>query len=332
MNAHMFPFYDARGNTYFVAMPEEIRQSTGLPESAAEAARSHARWAPGAIESVCANPGAATTGGERYLSNGLLVGPFPEADGFGLLIVNTDGSLAERSGNGLTIFSQFLADTGRLDRDGRFAVHVHHDRSKPLKVTIEPAEQEGRPGFWVDMGTPAFGPEAAGASPSCVGPSEIDGRETSRVFALEQIDAEWTRSQFVNVGNPHCVTFLSSADSLSSLDERQSALKADLTAIAFSSAGGAARGAGRPCRYGVNLQWAYVAGPDEIAARVFERGEGWTRSSGSSATAVASAARHLGLITATTARVVMPGGIAPVRFDDSRVMLFGEARLTIPPG
>jgi diaminopimelate epimerase len=38
---------------------------------------------------------------------------------------------------------------------------------------------------------------------------------------------------------------------------------------------------------------------------VFERGEGWTKSFGSSVTAVASAARHLGHVTATTAGVAM---------------------------
>jgi len=60
---------------------------------------------------------------------------------------------------------------------------------------------------------------------------------------------------------------------------------------------------------------------------VFERGEGWTKSSGTSATAVASAARHLGLTTASTVSVVMPGGVAPVRFGE-RVALFGEAHRT----
>jgi len=69
---------------------------------------------------------------------------------------------------------------------------------------------------------------------------------------------------------------------------------------------------------------------------VFERGEGPTLSSGSSATAVASAARELGLIEAKTVNVRMPGGVAPVRFDErngslARVMLFGVAQQANPP-
>jgi diaminopimelate epimerase len=45
-----------------------------------------------------------------------LVGPFQSSPPFDLLIVNTDGTLAERSGNGLTIFSQALSDQGFTQR------------------------------------------------------------------------------------------------------------------------------------------------------------------------------------------------------------------------
>jgi diaminopimelate epimerase len=109
-----------------------------------------------------------------------------------------------------------------------------------------------------------------------------------------------------------------------------------LSAIANSTESDGMRGTGRPCMNGINLQWACVIGPDSIEARVFERGEGPTLSSGSSATAVASAARKLGLLDAKTVNVKMPGGVAPVRFDErngslERVMLFGEAQQANPP-
>ena len=112
-----------------------------------------------------------------------------------------------------------------------------------------------------------------------------------------------------------------------------------LSAIANSTESDGIRGAGRPCKNGINLQWASIIGsdrPDSVEARVFERGEGPTLSSGSSATAVASAARTLGLVDATMVNVRMPGGVAPVRFDEhnevlERVMLFGEAQRANPP-
>lgn len=329
----MASFYDARGNTYFVVTPKELRQSVDVPTTAAEAAQSYRKWAKQAVESICANPNAAPTSADRHLSNGLLVGPFPADGGPGLLIVNTDGTLAERSGNGLTIFSQFLVDHVGQDRSDEFVVHIHHDREKPLPVTIRPAEEERRLGFWVEMGVPKFGWEAVDATPAYFATSEVNGHETYRVFALEHLDAEWTRSQFVRVDNPHCVTFLNSAESLLSLDKRECALSGGLTEIAFTSEGEAALGLGEPCKRGINLQWAFVTGPGEIDARVFERAERWTKSSGSSATAIASAARHLELVTATTVRVAMLGGVAPVRFDGprgERAWLFGEAKLAVP--
>ena len=339
----MAAFYDARGNTYFVATPEEIGGFTELPQTAPEAARTRERWARRAIERICGRPnvsaGVETGGAKRYRSDGLLVGPFPDEHAFALLVVNTDGTLAERSGNGLTIFSQCLVDTGRANRSDAFFLRVYHDRPESpfVEARVEADECEGRKGFWIDMGVPTFGLSAVGATPEHVGVSEFDSRIVARVFDLERIEASWASSQFVNVGNPHCVTFLKSPDLLPSMEQLGSEkwLSA-LSAIANSTESEGMRGAGRPCKSGINLQWAYVVGPDSIDARVFERGEGPTLSSGSSATAVASAARKLGLVDAKTVNVRMPGGVAPVRFDErngslERVMLFGEAQLAIPP-
>jgi diaminopimelate epimerase len=268
-----------------------------------------------------------------------LVGPFADGHAFALLIANTDATLAERSGNGLTIFSQWLIDTGRADRSGAFLLRVYHDRpgSPFVEARIEAGNREGHEGFWIDMGVPAYGLATVGAAPEHVAISEFDGRIVARVFDLEKIEPSWTCSQFVNVGNPHCVTFLRSPDLLPSMAQ----LGSDnwlprLSAIANSTESDGVRGEGRPCKNGINLQWACVTGPDSIEARVFERGEGPTLSSGSSATAVACAARKLGLVDAKTVNVGMPGGVAPLRFDErngglERVMLFGEARQADPP-
>jgi diaminopimelate epimerase len=347
----MADFYDARGNTYFVASPEEIGEFADIPRTAAEAAMSRGQWAVRAIERICTRgnasftPAGATSAparnpvaGKRFLSDGLIVGPFPSENAFGMLLLNTDGTLAERSGNGLTIFSQFLVDTGQANRTDAFFVRIYHDKPPaPLvEARIEAAVRDGRSGFWIDMGIPTYGPSAVGASPEHVGASEFGGRSTSRVFALEQIEASWTCSQFVSIGNPHCVTFLKDHSLLPTMEQIASQdWKPRLTAIANSTASDGMRGEGRPCKNGVNLQWASLMSPDTIAARIFERGEGPTLSSGSGATAVACAAWTLGLLESKTAKVVMPGGVAPVRFDECDgilkcVMLFGEAQRTNP--
>ena len=339
----MAAFYDARGNTYFVASPEEIGAFADIPRTAPEAARTRERWARRAIERICgrmdAAAGVAAVGAKHYRSDGLLVGPFQDGHAFALLIVNTDGTLAERSGNGLTIFSQCLVDTGRAERSAAFLLRVYHDTpgSPCVEARIEVGEREGSKGFWVDMGVPTYGLSAVGAAAEHVGVSEFENRAVARVYALEEIEASWTCSQFVNVGNPHCVTFLKRPDLLPSMEQLGSApWMSALSAVANSTESEGVRGAGRPCKNGINLQWACVLGPDSIEARVFERGEGPTLSSGSSATAVASAARKLGLLDANTVNVRMPGGVAPVRFDErngslARVMLFGVAQQANPP-
>ena len=140
----MADLYDARGNTYFVASPDEIGQFAEIPRTAAETAMSRGQWAVRAIEGICGRLNASE--GKRYLSDGLLVGPFPDENAFGMLIVNTDGTLAERSGNGLTIFSQFLVDTGQANRADAFVVRIYHDKpSAPLiEARIEAAVRDGR--------------------------------------------------------------------------------------------------------------------------------------------------------------------------------------------
>ncbi|MGP1675833.1 MAG: hypothetical protein ACTS6J_01585 [Burkholderiales bacterium] len=339
----MAAFYDARGNTYFVASPEEIGGFADIARTAPEAARTRERWARRAVERICGRPNVSERleagGAKSYRSDGLLVGPFPDEHAFALLIVNTDGTLAERSGNGLTIFSQCLVDTGRANRSDAFFLRVYHDSpgSPVVEARVEAGEREGHQGFWIDMGVPTYGLSAVGAAPEHVGVSQFNDRIVARVYALEKIEASWTCSQFVSVGNPHCVTFLKSPDLLPSMEQLGSKQwMPGLSAIANSTGSDGVRGAGRPCKNGINLQWAAVVGPDRIEARVFERGEGPTLSSGSSATAVASAARGLGLLDANTVNVRMPGGVAPVRFDErngslARVMLFGEAQQANPP-
>ena len=158
---------------------------------------------------------------------------------------------------------------------------------------------------------------------------EFNGREVSVVTPLATLDPAWSHSQFVRIGNPHCVTLLDDRAALPSNQQmRESPLNQGLTAIAYAMP----TGAGNPCPAGVNLQWAVLDSPQKILARVFERGEGPTASSGTSASAVASAAWRVGWVAAGEVQVVMPGGTAPILLEEAggelrRVRLFGTARL-----
>ncbi|KNH43568.1 diaminopimelate epimerase [Pseudomonas lini] len=328
----MTRMYDARGNIYAVVMPDALRGcGIDLPEQASLAAQSRGAWASSAIEAFCGwVPGTQPPGSKAHRCDGLLVGPFQSSPPFDLLIVNTDGTLAERSGNGLTIFSQALGEQGLMPTKEACQLRVHHDKSdalSPVETSVKPAEIDGLQGFWLDLGRPSFGPEAVAAQG--VEPVTLNGREVSHVRRLSALDPAWNRSQFVRIGNPHCVTLVTGADALpSNAQMRESALANGLTRIAYALP----IGAGQPCAAGVNLQWAMLESEGRIVARVFERGEGPTASSGTSASAVACAAWRVGWVAAGEVKVVMPGGTAPILLEEldgelSRVRLFGTARL-----
>jgi len=324
-------FYDARGNIYAVASPEEVRAlGLDVPTNAAQAALSRQTWAPEAVEALCGWGGQAPArGGKHHRSDGLLVGPFQSEAPFDLLIINTDGTLAERSGNGLTIFAQALTEQGLMPVQGACLLRVHHDQPgglSPVATLVEPAQVEGQQGFWLDLGKPAFGPGAVAALG--VAEAELNGRQVSHIAQLSSLNAGWQRSQFVRIGNPHCVTLVDEPGLLpSNAQMGEPALEPGLTRIAFAPP----TGAGEPCAAGVNLQWATRVAPGQLQARVFERGEGPTASSGTSASAVACAAWRVGWVEAGEVRVGMPGGTAPIRLvaqDDElqSVHLFGAAR------
>lgn len=156
-----------------------------------------------------------------------------------------------------------------------------------------------------------------------------ESAETGPVNELAAINPQWTRSQFVRIGNPHCVTLVEHVSALpDNRQMHQPDLFDPLKAIAFAPPAGD----GRPCAAGVNLQWAARDSANRLIARVFERGEGPTASSGTSASAVACAAWRAGWVKAGEVAVVMPGGTAPVRLHVQAdallgVSLFGTAML-----
>lgn len=327
----MAPIYDARGNRYAVVTPEQVTQAgIDMPLAAAQAASCSPIWALAAVARFCnANHECAPTF-KSHTTDGLLIGPFQRAAPFDLLIVNTDGSLAERSGNGLTIFAQSLMDASLVRQGDAFSVNVHHqgrDIGSPVSTRLSSANRNDVAGFWLDLGAPAFGPHAVGATGRI---SESDSTDVYRVAALEAVRPGWARSVFVRLGNPHCVSLVERVGDLPEMEWLRSDGLGALTAIAFSSARGNV-GLGDPCANGINLQWAAAANERRVLARVFERGEGPTLSSGTSACAVACALWKNGDMGAGEIEVVMPGGTAPVQLVENdgnlqQVRLFGVAQ------
>lgn len=342
----MRDIYEARGNIYVVATPDEVEfpdaQLAHSAEQAAQATQANPPWTQAEIARLCSR----TEWEERiphgwkkpHASDGLLIGPFGAGPPYELLIVNTDGLLAERSGNGLTIFARFLVDRGYVSADANFDLVVRSLRD-PVKAPVQPARRDSQSGFWVDMGVPWFGPEAVDAVASELTARAKDDGAAWAVHRLRDIDRAWDRSVLVSLGNPHCVTFVVSDWDLPAFESlEETRLHIPLTAIADALTRDADLGRDVSFRRGINLQWAHVrsargaGGEGLITARIFERSEGPTRSSGSSATAVACAAWHLGLLRERSILVKMPCGEAPIELDVNandritRARLFGIAK------
>ena len=134
----MTQFYDARGNIYGVVAPEVLREAgIDLPANATDCASSRKAWSEAAIALCCDWPeGQRPPNSKSHRSDGLLIGPFQNSPPFDVLIVNTDGTLAERSGNGLTIFSQALTEQGLMPEQGAL-LSVHHDKGDALETSCK---------------------------------------------------------------------------------------------------------------------------------------------------------------------------------------------------
>lgn len=78
--------------------------------------------------------------------------------------------------------------------------------------------------------------------------------------------------------------------------------------------------------YRTNVEFVKIHGPREIEIRIFERGAGETKSSGTGSCASAVAAIHSGKVKSPV-RVVSPGGPQTVEWDGGSVFLTGPARI-----
>jgi diaminopimelate epimerase len=221
-------------------------------------------------------------------SDGILYGPLPSQKApFGLRIFNPDGSEAEKSGNGLRIFSRFLYDQRRVGTD-EFTLEtpgglVHSTVSaggRLVKVEM------GRVSFWSDA-IPVVGPRREVINENIV------------------VQQEGFTYCAATVGNPHCVVPL---DHVTPELAKQYGPHLE-THPNF------------PRR--TNVQFLQVLDRNNIRIEIWERGAGYTLASGSSSSAAAAVARKLGLVDKSIT-VHMPGGQIQIELsDDYDVLMTG---------
>jgi diaminopimelate epimerase len=205
-------------------------------------------------------------------SDGILLGPLPSTKApFGLRIYNPDGSEAEKSGNGLRIFSRYLWDR-KLVGNQEFAIET---AGGVVKSTVF---ENGRM-VRVEMGKVSFLSEkipVTGPSREVINePIEVGGRAFTYCAAT--------------VGNPHCVL---------PLPEINADLAKQFGPLLEVHSNFPKR---------TNVQFLKVLDRANIQIEIWERGAGYTLASGSSSSAAASVAHKLGLCDRSIT-VHMPGG------------------------
>ncbi len=212
-------------------------------------------------------------------SDGILLGPLAsETAQFGLRIFNPDGSEAEKSGNGLRIFSRYLWDRGLVSEEpftietvGGLVQSVIQDAGKTVQVEM------GKVSFWSND-IPVVG-DAYG---------ELRLRREVIEEKINVSDKTFTFCA-ATIGNPHCVIPL--AEVKPATAKQYGPI---LEVHPFF-----------PNR--TNVQFMKVLNRNTIQIEIWERGAGYTLASGSSSSAAAAVAHKLGLCDSSIT-VQMPGG------------------------
>ncbi len=257
--------YHALGNDYLVLDPKDLQSPLS----------------PKMIQLIChRNFGVG--------SDGILLGPLPAAGAqCALRIFNPDGSEAEKSGNGLRIFSRYLWDR-KLVGEKPFALQT-------LGGRVQSVVMAGGRMVRVEMGKVSFWSD------------EIPVTGRRREVIQEEIQAGDRSFTFcaATIGNPHCVLPLPEISA--ELAKHYGPL---LEAHPFF-----------PKR--TNIQFLKVIDRKNIQIEFWERGAAYTLASGSSSSAAAAVVRRLGLCDSSIT-VHMPGGELAIEVaDDFSILMTG---------
>ena len=213
-------------------------------------------------------------------SDGILLGPLPSTTAkCALKIYNPDGSIAEKSGNGIRIFSRYLWDR-KLVGSEEFAIQTD---AGIVRSTVF----DGGKMVLVEMGHVSFASDkipVAGAKREVINEKIfVGGREFTFCAAT--------------IGNPHCVL---------PLPEISAKLAHEFGPLLETHANFPNR---------TNVQFLKVLDRANIQIEIWERGAGYTLASGSSSSASAAVAHRLGLVDRAVT-VHCPGGIIKIEIGD----------------
>lgn len=217
-------------------------------------------------------------------ADGILEGPILDGDRISMVVWNPDGSIAEKSGNGVRIFAKYLKDAGYVQKKdftifsqgSEACIHYLNEEGTRLKASM------GKVTFWSDE-VPVTGPRR-----EIINETMVFGRIPYPVTCL-------------SIGNPHCVILM---------DEISKDLVCRIGKYSENA---------KQFPEKINTQIMKVLDRTHIQTEVYERGAGYTLASGSGCCAAAAAAYRLGL-TDPKVFVQMPGGSLELEIDGEGVV------------
>ncbi len=229
-------------------------------------------------------------------SDGILLGPIDtsQAD-FGLRIFNPDGSEAEKSGNGLRIFSRYLYDKKKTG-NAPFTIHTKGG------VVESRIDNDGKH-ITVQMGQVSFESRDI----------PVTGPAREVVNEVIEVDGHKLTFTAATVGNPHCVLL------------RDKVLETE------ARAWGPAIEVDSRFPNKTNVQFMEIIDRANIAIEIWERGAGYTLASGSSSCAAGAVAHKLGLCDRKVT-VHMPGGLIDLEISEDFFMTMAGPVLKIAEG
>lgn len=205
-------------------------------------------------------------------ADGLLYGPIMEEGKFKVRIFNSDGSEAEKSGNGVRIFAKYLLDKGYI-KEKKFMISTLAG-----EVEVEFIKEDGS-SMRVNMGKPSY----AGAQMPLSG---LQGEIVNAHLKFHDNDYNTT---CLSVGNPNCVIMMEEIT-----PQTVKVLRPYVEGAQYF-----------PNR--INMQLCKVINRKNIAIEIYERGAGYTLASGTGACAAVAAAKRMGLVDGNVI-VHMQGG------------------------
>jgi diaminopimelate epimerase len=203
---------------------------------------------------------------------------------------NSDGGLAEMSGNGIRCLAYVAARAGM----GTIESLIVDTAAGRRTVALERGPDGEVVGADVDMGPATFDPAAI----------PVDAPSPDNLEAT--FHGVTYRGDAVGMGNPHFVLFVDDPDE-SRVVQHGSRLERD-----------------ERFPHRTNVEFVAVDSRDHIRMRVWERGVGETLSCGTGACAAAAAAHRRGLVDAFVT-VAVPGGELRVSMGDT-IVLGGAVR------